>query len=277
MSMTTSATTTRMALLVTAMTFALASAAQAASARAFVASIGNDSNTSFGCTQADPCRSFMAAYGITASGGEIVALDSGGYGEVTITGPVSIIAAQVASVTVGASSIGITITAGASDVVVLKNLDITGNGAANTTGILVNSGRLILQNSTLKMLTTGLNIQSTVHADVVSSDIIGNTTGISTTGTGANTANFPYTGPTLVRIFLGNVLDNTTAYLMNDPGFAQGANFITVLLFSTGTVMTNESNNATLVAGSGASCSGGGACTNVQVYNPSYQNGGNNN
>jgi hypothetical protein len=272
--MTTSASTTRTALSAIAMTFALASVAQATSTRSFVASTGNDSNTSFGCTQADPCRSFMAAYGITASGGEIVALDSAGYGELTITGPISIVGAQVASVTVAASSTGITInTDNPSSLVILKNLQINGGGAANSTGILVSSGHLVLQNSTLKLLTTGLNVEggvSGLKADVMFTDIIGNTTGIVTTGTGSTTTN-PTNGSTEVFVHAGSVVANTTAYLMHSPGSGSP----TILLSSIGSqggVLTNQTGNATLITGDGTGC----PCSVASIYNNTQFNSGNN-
>lgn len=61
--------------------------ARATSERTFVASYGADSNP---CSVAAPCRTFAAALGLTAAGGEVVALDSAGYGSVTITQSVSI-------------------------------------------------------------------------------------------------------------------------------------------------------------------------------------------
>ena len=58
------------------------SASVAHAQRAFVsAKTGLDSNP---CTLVSPCRSFSTALGVVSAGGEIVALDSGGYGPVTI-------------------------------------------------------------------------------------------------------------------------------------------------------------------------------------------------
>src|SRR5262249_29163390 len=99
----------RTALVASFITVALASAACASAARTFVSGGGSDGNTGTNCPQGSPCRSFAAAYSVTSSGGEIIALDSAGYGEVTITGPVSIIGALIASVQVSANTIGITI------------------------------------------------------------------------------------------------------------------------------------------------------------------------
>jgi hypothetical protein len=46
-------------------------------ARTFVASTGSDSDP---CSRVDPCRTFQAAVDATAAGGEVVALDSAGFG-----------------------------------------------------------------------------------------------------------------------------------------------------------------------------------------------------
>src|SRR5215471_2418652 len=104
MSMKTAAkTAAQTALIASVITVALVSAAWASAARTFVSSAGSDSNTGANCSLASPCRSFQAAYGVTSPGGEIVALDSAGFGELTITGSVSIVGALIASVTVTAS------------------------------------------------------------------------------------------------------------------------------------------------------------------------------
>jgi hypothetical protein len=67
----------------------LAGDALAAVQRTFVASTGNDANP---CSLAAPCRAFGAAILQTSANGEVIVLDSAGYGPATITQPVSIIA-----------------------------------------------------------------------------------------------------------------------------------------------------------------------------------------
>jgi hypothetical protein len=52
-----------------------------AAQRTFVASYGLDTNP---CTHDQPCRAFTAALAVTSAGGEVVALDSAGYGTATI-------------------------------------------------------------------------------------------------------------------------------------------------------------------------------------------------
>src|SRR6266571_6657569 len=85
--------------------------AAALAQRTFVsAATGNDANP---CTRTAPCRNFAAAIAQTQSGGEVVVLDSGGYGTVTITQAVSLVAP--AGVYAGISvfsGTGITVNAG---------------------------------------------------------------------------------------------------------------------------------------------------------------------
>lgn len=98
--------------------------AHALSQRTFVSAGGSDSNL---CTVAAPCRSFGAAMANTLPGGEIIPLDSAGYGSVTITQAVTIAVPPGvhAGITV-TSGHGIDIQAGANDVVVLRGLTLAG-------------------------------------------------------------------------------------------------------------------------------------------------------
>jgi hypothetical protein len=102
----------------------------APSQRTFVASYGNDSSAN--CSLSLPCRSFNAAIAQTKPGGEVVILDTAGYGPMTITQSLKVIGPSGVyggiSVLGGASGIttGITINAGDTDVVTLRGLDISG-------------------------------------------------------------------------------------------------------------------------------------------------------
>src|SRR2546428_12732805 len=67
-----------------------ASAVNAQLNRTFVASFGNDAND---CSRATPCRSFSGAIVKTNAGGEIIVLDSAGYGaSLNITQAISVTA-----------------------------------------------------------------------------------------------------------------------------------------------------------------------------------------
>ena len=67
-----------------------ATAAHASAQRTFVSPSGADGNTVNNCSLQAPCRSFGAAITITNTGGEIIVLDSAGYGPVAVTKSVSI-------------------------------------------------------------------------------------------------------------------------------------------------------------------------------------------
>jgi len=106
-------------------------AAEAAGTRTHVSNAGSDANTAFSCDYAHPCRTFAAALTQTNPGGEILAIDSSGYGKVVIDRSVSIIAAPgvFAGIGVGAggNATGVQIaTPGVR--VVLRGLTVTGQG-----------------------------------------------------------------------------------------------------------------------------------------------------
>jgi hypothetical protein len=109
-----------------------------ARARVFVASYGNDSNP---CSFGSPCRNFQQAVNVVDAGGEVTAIDSAGFGpisiskSVTITSPAGVEAGIVP--TPGGNAISIT--AGPNDAVVLRGLTINGSGTG-ANGIVFNSG-----------------------------------------------------------------------------------------------------------------------------------------
>jgi len=111
---------------VAACVLTLSSGARAQAQRTFVASTGDDANAL--CTFAQPCRSFGAALTQTNSGGEIIVLDSAGYGPVAIAQSVSIIAAPgvYAGISVFSGN-GVTIT-GVGSRVRLSGITINGQG-----------------------------------------------------------------------------------------------------------------------------------------------------
>src|SRR6202012_3091640 len=55
--------------------------------RVFVASYGNDSNP---CTFGSPCKTFQNAVNVVATGGEVTAIDSAGFGSILISHSVTI-------------------------------------------------------------------------------------------------------------------------------------------------------------------------------------------
>lgn len=154
--------------------------------RTFVSGHGADSS---GCSITAPCRSFAYAIGQTNPGGEIVVLDSAGYGAVTITQAVSITNEQGVEAAITASSgggNGITINAGAGDVVNLTGITISGSPGGGvfggTDGILYNTGATVnIRNCVIRGFAQGLMLApSTINANAnVSNTVVSdNITGI---------------------------------------------------------------------------------------------------
>ncbi len=125
---------------------AVTAAAQAQASRTWVSGVGDDANP---CSRTAPCKTFAGAISKTAGGGEIDALDPGGFGAVTITKSITLDGGggQVASVLVAGTN-GIVVAAAAGDIVILRNLRLDGlAGAANVNAglnaIKWNSGRVL--------------------------------------------------------------------------------------------------------------------------------------
>jgi hypothetical protein len=137
-------------------------AAMALPQRTFVASGGDDANP---CTLALPCRGFTAALLAVNAGGEIVVLDSAGYGPVTIDKSVAIVAPPgiYAGITVTNGN-GITMSTPGIDVR-LKGLTITGLGGLY--GIRVTAGSsLRIEDCTIANIGWGLRVDGPVLVDV---------------------------------------------------------------------------------------------------------------
>jgi hypothetical protein len=132
-----------------AMCFSLFSApAHAQATRTWVSGVGDDANP---CSRTAPCKTFAGAISKTAPGGEIDALDPGGFGAVTITKSITLDGGggQVASILVAGTN-GVNVSAAATDVVTIKNLRFqgicNGNSCANAglSAIQFNTGAALL-------------------------------------------------------------------------------------------------------------------------------------
>jgi hypothetical protein len=133
--------------------------AHAQATRTWVSGVGDDANP---CSRTAPCKTFAGAISKTARGGEIDALDPGGFGAVTITKAITIDGGgQVASVLASGTN-GIVVPAGVNDVVTIRNLSINGAGTG-IDGIRFASGKgLHLENCTISGFTqNGVNINPT--------------------------------------------------------------------------------------------------------------------
>jgi hypothetical protein len=159
--------------------FAMASSALATAQRTFVSASANDSNP---CSLTQPCRSFAAAIAHTNPGGEVVVLDSAGYGPVAIADDVSLIAPPGihAGISVFAGA-GVTINAPTATVV-LRGIAIDGQGG--THGVNVQAAqRVRIENCIISNMTgNGLNLTSANTETIVADTTIrGNGLGIALT------------------------------------------------------------------------------------------------
>jgi hypothetical protein len=119
-------------------------AANAQATRTWVSGVGDDANP---CSRTAPCKTFAGAISKTLAGGEIDAMDPGGFGAVTITKSITIDGGggTIAGVLVaGTNGIVISDSGAGTAVVTLRNLDFEGLGFGPTTpgihGVLFLSG-----------------------------------------------------------------------------------------------------------------------------------------
>ena len=124
-----------------AVTLGVTSTALAQATRTWVSGVGDDANP---CSRTAPCKTFAGAISKTAAGGEIDALDPGGFGAVTVTKAITIDGGGgiVASVMGSSGTNGVTINAQSGDVITLRNLSIFGAGTG-INGVRFLAGRAL--------------------------------------------------------------------------------------------------------------------------------------
>lgn len=192
-----------------AATLSSANIASAQATRTWVSGVGDDVNP---CSRTAPCKTFAGAISKTAQGGEINALDSGGFGSLTITKSISLLADGTVGGVLSSGVNGLTINAGPTDTVYIDGLDIEGLNQPNsaTTGRagikIVQAGKVVIRNTTIRNFVgnsgypagpangTAVLVQSTSPVDVLLENVIlsNNLRGI-------------YTGSTVTqRVFVRN-------------------------------------------------------------------------
>jgi hypothetical protein len=123
--------------------------AHAQATRTWVSGVGDDANP---CSRTAPCQTFAGAILKTAAGGEVDNLDTGGFGALTITKSITIDGGGggVASGMASSGINGITVSAGATDVVTIRNVQLQGDlgngsspGTAGGNGIQFSSGAML--------------------------------------------------------------------------------------------------------------------------------------
>ena len=127
-------------MLVTGLACSLFTAPAQARARVFVASYGNDGNQ---CTFGSPCKTFQQAVNVVDAGGEVTAIDSAGFGPITITQAVTItsppgVEAGIVPAAGGAAIIVNTF----GGTTVLRGLTLEGQGTGTDGVQVIGTGRI---------------------------------------------------------------------------------------------------------------------------------------
>jgi len=138
--------------------------AAAQATRTWVSGVGDDANP---CSRTAPCKTFAGAISKTTAGGEIDALDPGGFGALTITKAITLDGGggQVVSVLVSGTN-GIVVSAGTNDIVILRNLRINGIGTG-LNGVLFNSGTQLIENCDIFGFTqSGISANTSTVSDL---------------------------------------------------------------------------------------------------------------
>jgi hypothetical protein len=117
---------------------ALAAVTQALPSQTYVARAGDDGDD---CTESKPCRTFAGAIPKTSARGIVTAVDSSSYGIVIIDRALTLQAAPgvYAVLEGGRTDDVVTINAGSTAVVALRNLHIFTRSLAANSGVLINS------------------------------------------------------------------------------------------------------------------------------------------
>jgi len=135
----------------------LSAAAQAQATRTWVSGVGDDANP---CSRTAPCKTFAGAISKTAAGGEINVLDPGGFGAVTITKAITISSEHFEAGVLVSGTNGIVVSAGPTDSVILRGLDIEGLGTGLAGIKVLGVGKVHVENCTIHNFTgAGIDFQ----------------------------------------------------------------------------------------------------------------------
>jgi hypothetical protein len=165
----------------------------AQASRTWVSGVGDDANP---CSRTAPCKTFGGTISKTAPKGEINVLDPGGFGAVTITKSVSIVADGTLGGLLAASVNGIIINAAATDVVYIRGLDIEGFGTGLSGIRILRAGAVHINNTIIRDFKgaggNGISIVPSlapVKVMVSNTRISNNTTGVLVQPSNSQTAN----------------------------------------------------------------------------------------
>ena len=135
------------ALATAGMTVGFATPASAQATRTWVSGVGDDVNP---CSRTAPCKTFAGAISKTAAGGEINCLDPGGFGAVTIVKSMTISCPYTeGGALAGGNGIVVNMPA-ATDVTVIRGLDIFGVNPPSNGVRFINQGSLHIEDTVIR-------------------------------------------------------------------------------------------------------------------------------
>ena len=137
--------------------------------------VGQANTNTTTCDRATPCGTFTAALAQTSAGGTISAINAGDYGPVTINQSVTIDGTGTLTTISGTANRGAITISGAGNTVILRHLSLNGLGTVNSTGILVNSGNVVVDDCKLTGFTTAdIDLATSTGTEVVQNTTISN-------------------------------------------------------------------------------------------------------
>ena len=162
--------TTRQFSAVAFATVALACLAKAQATRTWVSGVGDDANP---CSRTAPCKTFAGAISKTAPGGEIDALDPGGFGGLTVTKSIVIDGGGYLAGVLVSGTNGITVSANTTDVVILRNIWFDGADGSGLNAIsFISGGSLVVENCTIFGFSgNGINVALSASGNLSVQDV----------------------------------------------------------------------------------------------------------
>jgi hypothetical protein len=178
----------------------IASLGHAQATRTWVSGVGDDVNP---CSRTAPCKTFAGAISKTTAGGEIDALDAGGFGTFTISKSITIDGTGVLAGIFAAGTNGITINAKEATNVIsvrLRGLSINGTGSGlnginviaadkvviedciidgfTGSGLNVAAGKVFVKNTTIRNNKVGVNAAASSSVAITDVALVFNGTGL---------------------------------------------------------------------------------------------------
>jgi hypothetical protein len=244
--------------------------------RTWVSGVGDDANP---CSRTSPCKTFAGAISKTAPGGEIDALDPGGFGAVTITKSITLDGSGTfASILVSGTN-AINVNAATNDIVVIRGLSLQGLGGVNSglTGIdIIQAKEVYVENTAIEGFgNNGIVFQSPVAGAalfVTNTDIrnngfaIGSGTGIFADSTSASTVTATIDKCRFENTTIAVSARNNVRMTIRDSIFSNNATGILVAP-TAGTSVANLESVVAVFNGQGLQAGGGGGSGLVRMSN----------